>query len=465
MRHRISIMFLAAALRSVAQQPADSSRVTQQILERLDALEKQNRELLDEVRMLRETMDANRTPASSSKPAAPTAKATGSAAAAPNPQPPLDERVAVEERRTAEQAQTKVEAAHKLPIQLDGMLLFNAFSNSENYSAATSGNYGLLSGPSSSGATVRQSLLGVDFQGPSLPGDGHINGSLMMDFFVGYADPGSTRVRLRQAYISMDWTNRSFTVGQMKPLISPYQPDSLAEVGIPALAGAGNLWLWLPQARYEERTHLGTNSGLTSQVAVVQTDETYTNLPPQFTNSLEQARPALEGRFAFWHKFDETRKFEIAPGFHVASTHVAGTSVASHIGSLDWLVTPANWLRFSGTFFKGQNAAGLGSLGNGFVVLANGDVRPVDSTGGWAQVSIPLTSRLTFNFFGGVENDHSPYFSATSIVRNWNYASNVMYHLGPNVVVSLEALQLRARSFAGSNGVQNHYDLAIGYLF
>jgi hypothetical protein len=464
MHRKIPVVLLATALRliaqqpgSTAQQPADSTQLTQQILERLNTLEKQNRELLEEVHTLRKEVDANKAVA-----------ATNSGTAAPQnsaEQPPLDERVAVQERRTAEQAQTKVEAAHKLPIQLTGMVLFNAFSNTENYSTPSVNNYGLLSGPSSSGATLRQSLLGFNFQGPSLPGDGHINGSIMMDFYGGYADPEQTRVRLRQAYISMDWANRSFTVGQQKPLISPTQPDSLAEVGIPPLAGAGNLWLWLPQARYEERTHFGSNNGLTSQIAVLQTDEAYVNIPAQFASSLEQARPALEGRFAFWHKFDETRKFEIAPGFHVSSTHVAGTSVGSHIGSLDWLVVPENWLHFSGAFYKGQNVASLGALGNGFVVLANGDVRPVDSTGGWAQLSIPINSRFTFNVFGGLENDHSPFLSATSIVHNWNYASNVMYHLGPNVVVSLEAMQLRTRSFAGSSGVQNHYDLAIGYLF
>jgi hypothetical protein len=40
-----------------------------------------------------------------------------------------------------------------------------------------------------------------------------------------------------------------------------------------------------------------------------------------------------------------------------------------------------------------------------------------------------------------------------------------MYHLGPNVIVSLEGLQLRTRSFSGSSEIHNHYDVALGYLF
>jgi hypothetical protein len=40
-----------------------------------------------------------------------------------------------------------------------------------------------------------------------------------------------------------------------------------------------------------------------------------------------------------------------------------------------------------------------------------------------------------------------------------------MYHLGPNVVVSLEALQMRARTMAAEKQLQNHFDLALGYVF
>ena len=128
------------------------------------------------------------------------------------------------------------------------------------------------------------------------------------------------------------------------------------------------MWLWLPQAKYEERLHFGSDNGLTAQLAVIQTDESYMVPPYGFTGTVEPARPALEGRFAFWHKFDDFRRFEIAPGFHVSTSHIAGQSVSSHLGSLDWLFVPTSHIRFTGTFFKGQNVAGLGSLGNGFVV-------------------------------------------------------------------------------------------------
>ena len=115
----------------------------------------------------------------------------------------------------------------------------------------------------------------------------------MMDFWGGSSAPSAQLPRFRRGDISFDWNKRSISFRQDKPLISPYQPDSLAEVGVPPLAGAGNLWLWLPQVRYEERIHLNGNSGLTGQAALMQTDETYATLPDSFSSSLESSRPAL----------------------------------------------------------------------------------------------------------------------------------------------------------------------------
>jgi hypothetical protein len=462
MRSRLLFLLILAALTLGAQTNADSSTILQQILNRLNTLEKENQQLVQEVRDLRRQIGAEHPPQTVAPPA-PANAASSSNSATP---PSVEERLSVEERRTAEQSQTKVEAANKFPIQLNGIVLFNAFSNSRTSDTVEyAGDYGFLTGPGRSGATLRQTILGLQFQGPRLPGDGRINGSIAMDFWGGSSDPGLSWLRLRRADISLDWSGRSLSFGQDKPLIAPYQPDSLAEVGIPPLAGAGNLWLWLPQVRYEERLHLGNGSGLTGQVALIQTRETAAYVPSSFSSSLERSRPALEGRLAFWHKFDDTRRFELAPGFHVSSTHVAGASVNSRIGSLDWFIVPWSHLQVSGTVFKGQNLAGLGALGNGFTIYGNGELRPVKSAGGWTQLAIPINGRFTFNLYGGLQSDNGDDIEDTYVVRNLTYASNIMYHLGPNVIISLEAAQARLRAYSGVKQIQNHYDLALGYSF
>jgi hypothetical protein len=429
-----------------------SSAVLQQILQRLDRLEKQNRELMQEVTALRQQLAA-----AQGKPAATSAEA---------PKPPsLRQEVAVNKARIAEQAQTKVEAAHKYPIKLTGLVLFNAFSNTESRNGDAVSDQGLLGDSYGDGATMRQTLLGFKFHGPALPGDGHVDGSLTMDFWGGGAVTGSNWIRLRRAEVSLNWRNRSFMVGQDKPLISPYNPDSLAEVGVPPLAGAGNFWFWLPQARYEERIRLGKSWGINGQVAMLQTGGMAYRSTEESYGYVEPVKPALEGRIAIWHRFDDDRRFELAPGFHISSDHIGGASVGSRIASLDWLIDPGFHLKITGTVFTGRNVAGLGSLGNGIVIGADGIARAVHSSGGWTQVAVPVTSRLTWNIFSGLEEDSDAEPSYSTVIRNWSYASNLIYHLSSNVVIGLEGLQMRTRSGLEIPGVQNRYDLAVGYLF
>ena len=455
----LAIALPALAQAQLAQGQTDQTQAAtlQAILQRLDSLERQNHELVQEVHNLRQELIASRSQqalAAKPPPAEPR----------PPSQPTVEERVARNESRVEEQAQTKVEASHKFPIAITGMLLFNAFSNSGSEDAE--GVYSdLLTGPERSGATLRQTQLGLKFHGPQIPGGGSVYGDLAMDFFSGSSYPGGNWLRIRRGVITLDWQNRSLTVGQDKPLISPRSPNSLAEVGVPALAGAGNLWTWLPQVRYEERIRLGEGSGITPQIALMQTGESYASVLPEYSKTLEQSRPGVEGRLAFWHKWDDTRRIEIAPGFHASTTHVAGQSVDSRLVSVDWLFRPWSKMEFSGDFFHGRNFSNLGALPQGFTVLPSDRAIPIYGDGGWVQLSSTITSRLTMNLFGGEQQNRGRDLLPGDIQRNLSYAANLMYRLGPNVLVGLEALQLRTRVAPSTDHLRNHYDLSFAYLF
>ncbi|HEX2726815.1 MAG TPA: hypothetical protein VHN20_13435, partial [Beijerinckiaceae bacterium] len=124
---------MAAAARLQAQQDMAA------VLERLDRLERQNRELIEEVRALRAEV--------SGRDAGPPAEAT------------LDERLSVQERRVEEQAQAKVESGRKVPMRVTGVVLFNAFLNTSRF--AGTADYptaaALTPGPRTSGGSLRQS--------------------------------------------------------------------------------------------------------------------------------------------------------------------------------------------------------------------------------------------------------------------------------------------------------------------
>ena len=227
------------------------------------------------------------------------------------------------------------------------MALFNAsvngrFNGDAENPLVASATPGQMTGD----GTLRQSTLGLLFNGPETFWNGKISGSVYMDFFGGSTSSLDHLVRLRTAAIDIDWKNTSVMFGQDKPIISPRDPDSLAQVGYSPLSGAGNLWLWQPQARVEQRFSLGESSGLRAQAGVIVTSsldypsnpDLYTpgHAPPQ----QEYSRPGAEGRLEFWHRWSDTERVELAGGYHFNQNRVIETLVPSEIYSFDWFLRP-----------------------------------------------------------------------------------------------------------------------------
>jgi hypothetical protein len=427
----------------------------QQILDRLDHLEQENHQLADEVHALRTELAVARGQVGPS-PAAPTAPAA-----------PLDERVQVAEQRIADLSQEKVEASQRFPLSLSGMVLFNAFLNGKNAAGdedpvvASS-----TSGPATNGATLAQTVLGLRYQSPNALWGAAVSGSVFFDFYGGSGTSLDQIARLRTADIRLDWANTSVMVGQDKPLIAPRDPFSLAQVGVSPFTAAGNLWLWSPQARVEERFKLGNDSGLRAQLGLYEMGGIYAqNTGYPASNVGSSAGPALEGRFEFWHRFSEHTRIELAPGFHTAQTTENGFSVPSRLVSFDWFANPWEKIEFTGTFYSGENIAGLGTIGPGYVFLGPTLVRPVQSMGGWAQLAWLATPKLTFHLIAGQTNNQASDVAEGLIYKNQGYAANLVYRIAPNVLFSLEGMQLRTSYVGSGTRLNNHYDLGVAYLF
>ena len=302
-------LFLLTPLIAAAQGRSD----LQQILDRLDRLEQENRNLADEVRALRSELAVSR----GTTPAPVTAQAD-----AEPPSAPLPERVAVTEQRTADLSQSKVEAGQRLPLTLTGMVLFNAFLNG---SANGGFQAPLVAAPTNSvskgAASLSQSIVGLRFQGPRVLGGGQVRGTFDMDLWGGSASSLNHLVRLRVATVQVDWKNSTITVGQDKPIIAPRDPDSLSQVAYSPLTSAGNLWLWQPQIRFEQRFALGESAGIRAQAGVYQTSEPLASAGPEYQNTLATARPALQEIGRRWG--GNVKVVEVPPGPPVLSPIVA----------------------------------------------------------------------------------------------------------------------------------------------
>ena len=420
-----------------------------QILERLDRLEQQNRLLTEEVRQLRQELAESR-----NQPPPPKGTA------------PLEEKVAVDQSRIAELAQSKVEASQRFPIRVTGMALFNGFLNSKGSGGDAYPTFAWPGRQASGGGRIYQTTLGLEYSGPQAFLGGHVHGSVYMDFAGGSGPPLDLGFRLRTGEIQIDWANRSILAGVESPIFAPREPDSLAQVEVAPLAGAGNLWLWIPQVRFEQRIRFSDETGVRAQFGAVQTSEAASYQGS--AQPSEPARPGLEGRFEFYHRWQggaaDGPRIEVAPGFHTSVTHVAGTSVSSNLFSLDWFTNPWSKLEFSGAFFAGQNPAPVGGL-EGYTILPGGAAIPVRSRGGWGQLTVLATPRLSFHIFSGLENGRAADLAAYTIGRNWLYGANLFYRLAPNVLLATEVSQARTTYIDSRLRLNNHYDLALAYLF
>ena len=452
---RVALAVFVALQCPVSLRAQSSSAELRQILERLEGLERANRELTEEVRALRGQLSAaNITPAVE-------------AAAAPEAGIPIDEQLAVQKRQLQEQAQTKVESGQRFPIRLKGMLLFNTYTNSKQGGGVQYPTLATHRGDASGAATLRQSAFGFDYQGPEVWNGGKLHASLLMDFFGGPAESTDLQLRLRTASMQVDWKTRSLMVGIDKPIFAPRDPTSLAQVGLSPLSGAGNLWMWIPQVRAEQNFRLSESSQVHAQVGVVQTKEVGSYQASDYVAEVEPTRPGMEGRVEFAHSFANGSRFELAPGFHISTSHVAHAAVPSRLYSVDWLISPWRSLSLTGAYYNGENVAhlGTGGAGQGFAVAGAQQVQPLHSQGAWTQLTYDATQRLSFHIFSGRQDSRNRVLPLGQIGINLAYGANFFYRMAPNVIVSLEASQVRTNYIGMGQRLNNHYDLALAYLF
>jgi hypothetical protein len=252
-------------------------------------------------------------------------------------------------------------------------------------------------------------------------------------------------------------------VGQDKTIIAPLQPTSFAHVATPALSGAGNLWLWRPQIKYEERRHLSSSTLLTFQAALFSTAETYANSLPAQTY-IQSTRPALQARIALNHNLSDKTKWSIGIGAHESESHVAGRSIPSRVISSDILFKPLPWLELSGTILHGENFANLGGLPTG-VAVDGEDTIAIKGTAGWMQVALPLTKRLTVDAYTGRQVNAGRGLAAQQIAGTFVYAGNILYRIGPNVVLGFEGGHEDVLYANRKLILANRYDATLAFLF
>jgi cell division protein FtsB len=511
------VIFFGTPANFVSAQAISQENLSQEIqkltaaMARTQAQLEQSQRQLDEMRKqlteLQRQMAQSGANAGMQSPSGPVSASSSSSQAKPEAASAaiqdIRERQAMQESQIATQEQSKVESESKYPVKVTGLLLLNGFVNTGAVDMAATPTVA-LPGSGSTGASVRQTVLGIDARGPHLFG-ARSYADLWVDFdgspasdsstttYSGYYNANTTLLRLRTAHAGLQWEHTEAYFSLDHPIFSPDAPTSLTAVAIPALAWSGNLWTWNPQVGITQDFGPSDSRGIRLQAALIDVGDAPLSPPPPTSgistatppSSAEQSRwPGVEARVELRgpvvNNNEDRNHFGVGGYFAPHYSSLLGQGFDSWAGTLDArLLLPAR-LEFTGSFYRGQ---ALGGLGGGaykdFAYKADSDstgyyFRPLDDVGGWTQLKERLSERLEFNAAFGIDNafaDELRRYAVSggttyqNLARNRTYTGNVIYSPSAYLQFSLEYRHIESSPVIGLPAGSNIIGLGAGYKF
>jgi uncharacterized coiled-coil protein SlyX len=409
----------------------------------------------------------------------------------------LHERETLNESQIATLDQEKVESESKYPVRITGMVLFNGFVNTSAVDAAATPAVA-IPGAGSTGASMRQTILGFDARGPHLFGARSF-GDLRVDFdgspqsgggYASFYSANSTLLRLRTAHAGLLWNNAEAYFALDRPIVSPDAPSSLTAVAEPPLAWSGNLWTWNPQFGARRDLALTRSSDLRFEAALTDVGDApltvaasaAANAAPVPAGGAEQSRwPGLEARIALLGAESDEQGNHLGVGGYFAPHHTAfGNSYDAWAGTLDaHLLLPAH-LQMSASFYRGLALGGLGAGAyKDFVYRQDEEtgaiyLRPLSDVGGWSQLKEKINEHVELNAAFGIDNafagEVAHYAVAggsfyENLARNRTYTGNVIFTPSAFLLFSLEYRHIASSPVDASAAGSNVIGLAAGYKF
>ena len=359
-----------------------------------------------------------------------------------------------------------------IEASVHGLVLMNAFHTSDNVNNSDVPQFAVPAGTapegSASSATVRQSRVTAFALVPEFAG-GVLEGELDVDFFGGQQPSTGGRtfplLRVRRAIAEVTWRSVAVLVGQESPPIAAVSPSSIASVGFPDFAGAGNLWLWIPQVRLSADLPARGTLRVGAEVAALAptSGEPQGAFLTQPDAAERSGRPFLQGRIrGRWGQGDQLG--EVSAGGHYGwILDAAGRRVASKALAVSVWTPLGPKLDFRAEAFTGQALAGLGGGGIGQNIVRDGV--PVRARGGWAQLNLRPTSRWEIGGGGGLDDPGDEDLGEASRLRNVAVEGHVTWRRLPAVVgVEVRHLRTRYREPVGDLAA-THVNLGMGFEF
>ncbi|WP_035359601.1 hypothetical protein [Edaphobacter aggregans] len=401
----------------------------------------------------------------------------------------MEERQQTVEAQVKVLDQSKVESGSKYPVRLTGLILFNGFLNRGSVdnidlpSIATRQTPGTSDG--SAGATMRQTILGIEANGPRIAG-ARSSADVSLDFFGGiaYSNYGTASgiVRMRTASVNLDWSRDSVQFGMVAPLISPLNPTSYATVAEPGMAWAGNLWSWAPQLRIAHRFPLSDDKQWMAEFGLWDPSSSGYNKSDVFRapSAGEQTKqPGYEGRVSFGSGGE--RGFQAGVGGYYSRQTYGSANNDAWAFTADWRVPLAHRFELSGEGYRGRSLGGLGGGVYKDVIFGTDPIsgatvwRGLNDIGGWTQFKSHFGRSLEANATIGQDNGFASDFHAVNLpsnasqtelrARNRMLAGNLIYRPKTYLIFSPEYRRIWTWPISGKGSTADIFTLSVGYQF
>lgn len=406
----------------------------------------------------------------------------------------IRDRQAIDESQIATHEQTKVESESKYPIKITGLVLLNGFINTRGVDVPATPTVAIADS-GSTGATLRQTVLGLDARGPHLFGASS-NAGLRVDFngnpqsnssataYTGFYGSNSTLLRIRTAHADLKWDHTDAFFSLDRPILNPDSPTSLTAIAEPALAWSGNLWAWNPQVGITQDVALGNTRALQFQASLMDVQDA--PVPPmQLSGASPPASTAERSRWPGVEAHISALDLKES-GDHVgvggySSPHLTpvGERYNAWAATFDTRLTLPLRLEFTGNAYRGSALGGLGAGAyKDYVYHENASgqyhIHPLDDVGGWSQLKEKVNERLEFNVAFGLDNlfarqlrryavpNGTPY---QNLARNRTYTGNVIYSPSAYLMFSLEFRHFESAPISGTTNAADVVGIAAGYKF
>jgi hypothetical protein len=456
--------------------------------EQLEQSKQQIEELKEELAQIKKLLGSGQPPPNS----APSENTLDAAKAVAATIEDLQEQQQATEAQVKLHEQTKVESSSKYTLRVTGLLLFNSFLNRGSVDtidlpSVALNNQSNTTGNGSAGASLRQTILGLEGYGPRIAG-ARTSADVNLDFFggVAYSSYGTSSglVRMRTASINLDWANDSIQVGMVGPFISPLSPTSFATVAEPGLAGAGNLWTWSQQLKYTHKIpleygrRLQFEFGLWDPPAAGYSVSAIVRIP---SSGEASKQPGYESRISYGTSGGEHPLQIGVGGYYSRQSYPGNEGVDSWASTADWRVPLGSRFEVSGEGYRGRALGGLG--GGVYKDIVSGvdpatglnSYRGLDAAGGWTQFKARLSQSLEGNASIGVDNGfagdfHSVVFppgtSATQLrARNRMAVGNLIFRPKTYLILSPEYRRIWTWPINSARSTADIFTLSAGYQF